>query len=310
MIEKMPFTYKRSKGLISNKDIFKTKVGKLPKDFPKYPSRGWTIPKIVKIAIIFLRIGISQRKIRRMYQQEMKQPPTEIPSAPAEFWNEVREKARSLGIGILGFTEIEENFLFSDDRITHIKNFYSNCIMLGMEMEYSAMDVAPNPPASVETLRVYAALGEATIALTQFVQEKGFRAFGTHPMEGPMLLPAMAVKAKLGKIGTQGILISKEFGPRQRLSAISINISPVPESPNVLPRIVDFCEKCRLCITECPVDAIYEMPILQSDGRLTRIDADKCFPYFRKTHGCSICISVCPFHKKGPILMENIKDGL
>jgi ferredoxin len=306
----MTFTYKRSKGLISNNGIFLTKVRKLPENFPEYPKRGWTLPKILKIINIFLRIAKSQRKIRRMYRQEMKHPPSEIQTAPAEFWSDVKEKAYSLGIGVLGFTEIEENFLFIDDRETKIKKFYKNCIMLGMEMEFDAMDTAPNPPASVETMRVYAALGEATIALTRFIQAKGFRAFGCHPMGGPMLYPAMAVKAKLGKIGTQGILISKEFGPRQRLSSISINIGPVPESPSVLPRIVDFCERCRLCITECPVDAIYERPLLQSDGRLTRINADKCFPYFRKSHGCSICISVCPFHKKGPILMENIKDGL
>ena len=310
MIENMPFTYKRSKGLISNNAIFQTKVGKLPKNFPEYPTRGWTLPKFVKMANIFHRIEKSQRKIRRMYRQEMKHPPSEIQSAPAEFWSDVREKAHNLGIGIISFTEIEENFLFCDDRITNIKNFYNNCIMLGMEMEFDAMDTAPNPPASVETMRVYAALGEATVALTQFIRAKGYRAFPMHPMGGPMLYPAMAVKAKLGKIGSQGILISKEFGPRQRLSAISINIGPVPDNSNILPRIVDFCEKCRLCITECPVDAIYDRPILQSDGRLTRIDAQKCYPYFRKAHGCSICISVCPFHKKGPILMENIKDGL
>ena len=309
----MPFTYKHSKGLISNNGIFQTKVGKLPKDFPEYPRHGWNFSLIMKMASILLRIQKSQWKIRRIYRQEMKHPPSDaldIQTVPEEFWNEVREKAHSLGIGLIYFTEIEENFLFSDDRITKIKKFYPNCIMLGMEMDFDAMDTAPHPLASVETMRVYAALGEATIALTQFIREKGFRAFGCHPLGGPMLYPAMGVKAKLGKIGSQGILISREYGPRQRLSAISINIGPIPESSSVLPRIVDFCEKCNLCKTECPVDAIYERPILQSDGRLTRIDAQKCFPYFRKTHGCSICISVCPFHKKGPILMDILKDGL
>ena len=32
----------------------------------------------------------------------------------------------------------------------------------------------------------------------------------------------------------------------------------------------------------------------------------KCFPYFMKYHGCSICIKVCPFNQQG---YDKIKEG-
>ena len=38
------------------------------------------------------------------------------------------------------------------------------------------------------------------------------------------------------------------------------------------------------------------------------IDREKCFPYFFKTVGCSVCIKVCPF-AKGKQAYEKLKTG-
>ncbi|MFX1477892.1 MAG: 4Fe-4S dicluster domain-containing protein, partial [Promethearchaeota archaeon] len=157
----------------------------------------------------------------------------------------------------------------------------------------------PEPPAGLESLRIYAELGEATNRLADFIRSKGYRVIACHPLGGPILYPAMAVKAKLGKIGRQGLLITKQFGPRQRLSLISINAGPLPENQTKEIEIADFCNHCRWCINFCPVHAILEEPIIHENGTITRIDSDKCFEYFYKTTGCSICIEKCPFHKTG-----------
>ena len=109
----------------------------------------------------------------------------------------------------------------------------------------------------------------------------------------------MAVKAGLGHIGRQGLLITKKFGPRQRLSVISVNLSPLPERSEVEFEIETYCRKCRRCAVMCPVSAIYDEPITKENGTVTRIDGEKCIEYFYETTGCSVCIKECPFHKIG-----------
>ncbi|MHA2121245.1 MAG: hypothetical protein ACW990_08580, partial [Promethearchaeota archaeon] len=145
------------------------------------------------------------QKARSDYKREMRNPPQDIEDVPEGFWNEIIEKSKSLGIDLIGFAPVDENLMFEKDYVGGIEFLYENAIVLGMEMDYDAINTAPDPPAGLESLRIYAELGEATNKLTEFIRSKGVRAIGCHPLGGPILLPAMAVKAKLGKIGRQGL---------------------------------------------------------------------------------------------------------
>jgi epoxyqueuosine reductase QueG len=279
---------KKSRGLES-RFIDQTKFridlvkGDLAKEMPKIIAKMFKGMKLVK----------------KIYKEELKTPPGDLKEASKEFWDEVIEKAKSLGIDIIGFAPTDENLIFTQDHTTQIESLYENAIVLGMEMDFEKINSAPEPPAGYEALRIYAELGMATVELTNFIRSKGYRAIGCHPLGGPILFPAMAVKANLGEIGSQGLLITKEFGPRQRLSLISINAGPLPESSFKKLEIKEFCDKCKKCILACPVNAIHEEPIENTDGTKTRIDGTKCFPYFYETVGCSICIKSCPFHSVG-----------
>lgn len=279
---------KKSKGL-KTKFIDNTKFkiesfqGELAEDASKI------IPKMFK--------GI--QKARRDYKEEIKDLPQEIKTAPKELWDEIIQMAKSLGIDLIGFAPIDDNLIFENDYVGGIELLYEYGIVLGMEMDYDAINTAPNPPAGLESLRIYAELGEATNKLADFIRSKGYRVIACHPLGGPILYPTMAVKANLGEIGSQGLLITKKFGPRQRLSLISINAGPLPENKLEEFDISKFCEKCRRCINFCPVNAILDEPIVNENGTVTRIDSKKCFEYFYETTGCSVCIEKCPFHKVG-----------
>ena len=239
------------------------------------------------------------RKAISGYKKEITELPEEFEIAPNEFWKEVEEQATLLGIDLIGYAPVDEKLIFEKDHIGGIEVLYENAIVLGMEMDYDAIETAPDPPAGVESMNIYAELGEATNKLANFIRSKGYRAIECHPLGGPILYPAMAVKAGLGQIGTQGLLITKSFGPRQRLSLITVNISPIPEpsEPNI--DVEEYCRKCKRCALMCPVEAIYDKPIDKGDGILTRIDGDKCIQHFYKTTGCSVCIKECPLHKIG-----------
>ncbi len=279
---------KKSKGLKAKFiDNTKFKISSFQEHLAEDASK--IIPKMFK--------GI--QKARRDYKNEIKDLPQEIKTAPEELWDEINQMAKSLGIDLIGFAPIDENLIFENDYIGAIELLYENGIVLGMEMDYDAINTAPNPPAGLESLRIYAELGEATNQLADFIRSKGYRAIACHPLGGPILYPAMAVKANMGEIGSQGLLITKKFGPRQRLSLISIKAGPLPENKHEEFEISKFCEKCRRCINFCPVNAILDEPVVNENGTVTRIDSKKCFEYFYETTGCSVCIEKCPFHKVG-----------
>lgn len=268
------------------------------RNFKNVPFDG-PVPELYSNTYPRLSEGI--QKTNQILKEEMKNPSNELKNTPAEFWDEIIKKAETLGIGLVGFAEVDENFIFLKNHASGNESIvlYDNAIVLGMEMRFDAIDTAPSPLSGLEAMRIYAELGIATSELTDFIRSKGYNAIACHPLGGPILYPAMAVKAKLGEIGKQGLLISKKYGPRQRLSLISTNASPLPEKSVESLGIADYCKKCGICSRKCPGGAILEEPLSKKNGIVTRIDNNKCFKYFYETSGCSICIKVCPFHKKG-----------
>ncbi len=282
-------TLKRSKGL-------KTRFI----DFNKFNMEPFKKEKmVVRAIIIFIKIAKGVKKARENYKKELATPPEKEALASQEFWDEVVKKAESLGIGLIGFAPVDENLIFEKDYIGKIEALYENGIVLGMEMDFDAIDVSPAAQAGLEATRVYAELGVATNRLADFIRSEGYKAIACHPLGGPILYPAMAVKANLGEIGKPGLLITKKYGPRQRLSMIATNASPLPEGLHEELKISEFCGKCDKCIKSCPVNAVLDDPIIKENGIVSRIDTDKCIEYFYETDGCSICIKACPFHMVG-----------
>ena len=268
-------------------------------ELTKFDIKGIEGPSSEDLKRIIPKVFNTVRKAISTYKKEIDDLPETVQSASQEFWEEIVMQAKKLGIDLVGFAPIDEDLMFENDHVGGIEVLYENAIVLGMEMDYEAIDTAPEPPAGVESLNIYAKLGEATNKLTKFIRSKGYRAIGCHPLGGPILYPAMAVKAGLGKIGKQGLLITKKFGPRQRLSLIAVNITPLPEIIQETIDVEQYCKKCNRCVNFCPVSAIYKEPIVKENGIVTRIDGDKCIEYFYETMGCSVCIKECPFHKIG-----------
>ena len=71
----------------------------------------------------------------------------------------------------------------------------------------------------------------------------------------------------------------------------------------------EFCTRCQVCINACPVDAISDDKQLVRGVEKWYVDFDRCIPYFNETHGCGICIAVCPWSPPGkaPRLAEKMR---
>ena len=136
------------------------------------------------------------------------------------------------------------------------------------------------------------------------MRERGVKCQSNHPLRGLTLNPPLAGKAGLGGQGKQGLLITPQYGVRQRIAPIFLEF-PIFEFTDSHEHdwIEQYCDKCGICAKDCPVQAILPKSQIHLEnvpgiGAIkTCIDIRKCFPEFASSFGCSICLKVCPFSK-------------
>ncbi len=215
---------------------------------------------------------------------------------------DLRDFSRSVGADEIGFAPAPPKWVFRNLAIR-----YTQAIVLVMEMDKARMQLAPNPDTAVMVHETYNQLGQVANQIADWLRDHGYAAHAGHPLGGFALYPPMAQAAGLGWRGISGLLITPQFGPRVRLAAVFTEIENLPVyEGNGHAWVLDFCQSCRRCVRDCPPDAFYEDPIMHENGLVTVLDNGKCFPYFAKNHGCSVCIKVCPFNQQG---YDKIKRG-
>jgi len=208
-----------------------------------------------------------------------------------EFWSNFENSAKGNGIDLIGYTPVLEKYIFKDLPIVG-----KNAIILGMEMKWDMIKTAPSVYCGLEAFRVYYELGEKTIKLTEYLQNQGYKSEAHHPFGGKLLFTAHAVAANLGFMGRNGLVITPEFGPRQRWSVITTDA----EIPEIKERdfieMKKFCEECGVCIKKCLGGAALEEPIerIKDSGVITHIDRTKCIESLINNNYCSNCLKVCP----------------
>ena len=194
--------------------------------------------------------------------------------------------AHNIGVDKIGYTKVPPEFIFKDKSI-----LYENAIILITEMDKEAVDMAPSDQTQEMGVVTYDELGKKTNDLAQYLRENGVAAHASHPAGGFVVYPWMAQKAGLGYRGKHGLLISPEFGPRQRISVIFTSIQDLPISDNDDHFwISKFCAKCGNCIKKCPGNAIMEGIHPETGEKRTKIIKELC-------HGCTICMRECSFNK-------------
>jgi reductive dehalogenase len=107
----------------------------------------------------------------------------------------------------------------------------------------------------------------------------------------------VAVDAGLGELSRMGYLLTKEFGPRIRLSAVTTDMTLVADKPVDL-GIQSFCTVCKKCAVCCPSQSIPEDDDpRQVNGTLRwKLNEETCFDYWAKVGtDCNVCMRVCPW---------------
>lgn len=239
--------------------------------------------------------GISMVKnIRESFNSIKKNSSNPKNTIDEKLLEDFSQYALSLGCGAVGFCELTPELIFKDRTV-----LFTHVIVLIMEMNKEDIALAPHPKTFKMVGETYSRLGVITNKLANFLRSNEFAVHAGHPLCGISLYVPLAIRAGLGWGGRHGLLITPQFGSRQRISVIYTNIENLPLSnDNPHAWISDFCSKCGKCIKCCEPGAIFENPIKHESGTVQHIDTKKCMEYFLKNYGCSVCVKQCPFSSK------------
>jgi epoxyqueuosine reductase len=113
--------------------------------------------------------------------------------------------------------------------------------------------------------------------LASFIANLGYSATANHLRHYDGRIVPLAVDAGLGEAGRLWYLITKKFGPRVRLSAVSIDL-PLDSDKPVDIGVEEFCEICRKCATRRLSGSIPQGEQTLVNGTLQwKLNADTCF---------------------------------
>ncbi len=235
-------------------------------------------------------------------------------SDPAAISERVKQVARFYGADLVGICEIDQRWVYSHyfDRETGaygpLQIPYKYAVVMGVEMQWQeGIAESPGFPASAATALAYSKMAELSSKVAQYIRMLGHEAVPSGN-DTTQSIP-LAVDAGLGELGRMGLLLTPEFGARQRICKVYTNLPLVPDQPIDF-GIQEFCETCKFCASNCPVEAIpfgdrsTEPTSISNRTGIRRwtVDVGKCFLFWlanqapgAEWNDCSNCVRACPW---------------
>lgn len=228
--------------------------------------------------------------------------------------DDLRKKARNLGADLFGVASAAE---LGDAPKGHnpidVLPDAKSIIVLAMKMLDAQTDILPvafekssyeiSPRQEMfqgHSGFISEELDRVGYSLARYLETKEFRAY--HQMAskggvdqrylvGLLSLKHLAVRAGLGHIGRNSLLITPQYGPRVRLTALVTDAEILPDK--ILE--IDFCKNCDSpCISSCPVGAL-KKPV---NNERYSINKFACSQYLNTRPTCGICLKICPVGNK------------
>jgi reductive dehalogenase len=225
---------------------------------------------------------------------------------PTDMTLRIKGFAKRLGAAMVGITELNQNWVYShrgeifhenwEDWGQEINLDHKYAIVFAEEMEFDLVQTAPHTPTNIESMYNYAQGAFITSQVAAYIANLGYNASANHLRHYDALMVPLAVDAGLGELSRMGYLLTKDLGPRIRLSAVTTDIPLVTDKPVDI-GAEDFCKICKKCARCCPSQSIpLDDPQVVNGTRRWTINAQTCFDYWGKIGtDCNICMRVCPW---------------
>jgi len=96
---------------------------------------------------------------------------------------------------------------------------------------------------------------------------------------------ADAVAAGLGRLGLNGQLLAPHGGSRVRLNVLTTNAPLLHDEPKDS-GIDGVCDRCKICVRQCPVGAITSVRKEHRGITKANINTERCLPLMMQSSGC------------------------
>ena len=227
--------------------------------------------------------------------------------------NRTKRVARYLGADLVGIAKLDMRWVYShhyipktgESKQVEIDSRYKNVIIMAIEMDYDMQKLAPSALLMAEVQRSYSRMAYLVGSLAQFIRQLGYSAIPS--INDTALNVPIAIDAGLGQLSRLGLLITPQFGPRQRLCKVITDLPLAADEP-VDFGVTEFCSVCKKCARECPAQAVFQGELTAEVSSISNnpgvmkwpLSAEKCREYWGKVGTvCGVCVRVCPFNKGG-----------
>ena len=229
----------------------------------------------------------------------------------SEFTEKLKAYAKFYGANLVGITEMKDEFYY-EKRGRHKENYGEVIerkdmlpygIVFAVEMDKEKIEKAPMLDEVIATSKAYVDVATIGMVISYYLRSLGYEARNHMDANYLVRLIPVAKSAGIGEIGANGLLVTKEYGPRIRLGVVTTNLK-FKADKEVDFGLRYFCEKCEICIKTCPAKAIELVDNLYAE-KTYRHNQEKCYDKWRYFGtDCGICISMCPFSKKENIIKD------
>ena len=233
--------------------------------------------------------------------------PIGTPSPGEDLTDDIREFARAIGFGEVGFTKYDRHYTFASKK-RWAK--YEHAICLAVEQDYRKTQTGPGVEADLARFETYEVEQTLSLKLADYIRERGYHAqlHDGSDNSGPYI--PLFVAAGLGQLGANGQLLSPHFGSRARLMLITTDAPVTYDRPQDY-GMHKFCQECQVCVNRCPGRAITRDKVWWRGVEKNKLIYERCRPVFVTYHGCAVCLIVCPIQRYGmkPVMEHYVETG-
>jgi epoxyqueuosine reductase len=239
-------------------------------------------------------------------------------------------------VGIASTAKLDELTPSGYNRPRDLLPEAKSTVVMALQWNHALVDGLPElrPMYSRMMIMMNNFLDTAVLKISGFLKSKGFVSLPVHAsdpydlinLKGVLSHKHAAVQAGLGEFGLNNLLLTPQFGPRQRLAQILTDAELEPDNPMNRRLCENMIPNCKYaCIRVCPFQYIPN-PFEEDQGVMDKvivqgvsIDKQGC-SYFQDrglpkmgrngyTYRCGMCINACPVGSDVPA-RESIAEGI
>jgi epoxyqueuosine reductase len=217
----------------------------------------------------------------------------------SEYYEEIKKFALEEGaalFGVSGISDLGERHLSLPSQVV---DGLDHAISMAFHLSDRVLEDIVTGPTKLYFFhyqRVNILLDELALKVTNFIQSRGWDAL---PIPASQIIDwenqrahvshkHVAQNAGVGWIGRNNLLVTPQFGSRQRLVTVLTNIPVKTDKP-----MPWGCLRCRACIFSCPSQSIKEKP-----EDFDHIGCHRQIKVLIKTAGisqniCGLCVKAC-----------------